>query len=69
MNKTALITGSSNGIGYEFAKIHAEKGDDLVLVARTKSKLDELKKELEEKYNIKVYRNGSFPCRSSKGCL
>jgi short-subunit dehydrogenase len=58
MNKTALITGSSNGIGYEFAKIHGEKGDDLVLVARTKSKLDELKKELEEKYNIKVYTIG-----------
>lgn len=58
MSKTALITGSSNGIGYELAKVHAEKGDDLVLVARNKSKLDELKNELEEKYNIKVYTIG-----------
>jgi short-subunit dehydrogenase len=58
MNKTALITGSSNGIGYELAKVHAEKGDNLVLVARTKSKLDELKKELEEKYKIQVYSIG-----------
>jgi len=55
MNKTALITGSSNGIGYELAKVHAEKGDDLVLVARNICKLNELKTELEEKHKIKVY--------------
>lgn len=58
MNKTSLITGASNGIGYEFAKIHAEKGDDLVLVARSKEKLDQLKKELEEKFKIKVLTIG-----------
>lgn len=58
MNKTALITGSSNGIGYELAKVHAEKGGNLVLVSRSKNKLDELKKELEEKHNIKVYTIG-----------
>jgi uncharacterized protein len=58
MNKTALITGASNGIGYELAKIHAEKGDNLVLIARTKSKLDELKKELEERHKIEVYTIG-----------
>jgi hypothetical protein len=52
---TALITGSSNGIGLELAKIHASKGDDLVLVARNKSKLDELKTELENKFKINVY--------------
>jgi uncharacterized protein len=64
MNKTALITGASNGIGLELAKVHAEKGDNLVLVARNKSKLDELKKEIEESYNIKVFIIGkdlSFP--------
>jgi hypothetical protein len=58
MGKTALITGSSNGIGYELAKVHAEKGDDLVLVARSKNKLDALKKELEEAYKIRVYTIG-----------
>ena len=45
MSKTALITGSSSGIGFELAKIHAEKSDNLVLVARSKNKLEELKME------------------------
>jgi uncharacterized protein len=58
VNKTALITGSSSGIGYELAKIHAEKGDNLVLVARNKNKLDELKNELEGKYKINIYTIG-----------
>jgi len=54
----ALITGASSGIGLELAKVHALKGDDLVLVARNKTKLDELKSELESKYKIKVYTIG-----------
>lgn len=55
---TALITGASNGIGLELAKVHASKGGDLVLVARNKSKLDELKTELENQYKVKVYTIG-----------
>ncbi len=54
----ALITGASNGIGLELAKLHASKGGDLVLVARNKSKLDELKTELETQFKIKVYTIG-----------
>ena len=55
MKNTALITGASNGIGLELAKIHASKGGDLVLVARNKSKLDEIKTELEKQYKVSVY--------------
>jgi uncharacterized protein len=55
---TALITGASNGIGLELAKVHASNGDDLVLVARNKSKLDELKTELESNYKVSVYTIG-----------
>lgn len=55
---TALITGASNGIGLELAKIHASKGGNLVLVARNKEKLDALKTELENKYKIVVYTIG-----------
>jgi short-subunit dehydrogenase len=58
MKNTALITGASNGIGLELAKIHASKGGDLVLVARNKKKLDELKTELESKYKVVVYTIG-----------
>lgn len=54
MENTALITGASNGIGLELAKIFASKGANLVLVARSKSKLDDLKSELESKYKVKV---------------
>lgn len=42
----ALITGASSGIGRDMAKILAQKGYDLVLVARDKNKLSNLKKEL-----------------------
>ena len=55
MKKTALITGASGGIGMELAHIHASKGDNLVLIARTKEKLDALKLELETQFGISVY--------------
>lgn len=58
MNKTALITGASTGIGHELARIHAEKGDNLVLVARSKGKLDELKNLLEDKRRVLVHTIG-----------
>jgi len=54
MNKTALITGASSGLGAEFARIHASKGDNLVLVARSKDKMDALKAELEKQFGISV---------------
>lgn len=52
--KVALITGASTGIGKELARIHAEKGGDLVIVARSKEKLEKLKTELETLHNNKV---------------
>lgn len=55
MKKTALITGASSGIGKEFAQIHAEKGGDLVVVARSEDKLNELKSELETSLGITVH--------------
>ncbi len=58
MIKTALITGASNGIGYELARVHAENEVNLVLVARRKDKLEELRSELEKKYKVWVYTIG-----------
>lgn len=54
MKNTALITGASTGIGKEFAKIHAEKGGNLVIVARSEDKLLQLKKEIEQQYKVNV---------------
>ena len=36
----ALVTGSSDGIGAEYAKLLALKGFNICLVSRTKSKLE-----------------------------
>ena len=55
MNKTALITGASGGIGLELARIHASKGDNLVLIARSGDRLSQIKTDLESKYNVKVH--------------
>jgi len=53
MSKTALITGASSGIGLELAKIFARDKYNLVLVARSADKLNELATELR-KENISV---------------
>lgn len=52
--ETALITGASEGIGYELAKIMARKNFNLVLIARREKMLLELKNELEGSYGVKV---------------
>lgn len=48
--KTALITGASGGMGYEFARLFAQDGYNLVLVARNEENLKKIAAELEDKY-------------------
>ncbi|WP_444926962.1 SDR family NAD(P)-dependent oxidoreductase [Microbulbifer sp. TRSA002] len=52
--ETALITGASGGIGLELARIHASKGGNLVLVARSEGKLSALKQQLEKEFGIQA---------------
>ena len=55
MKNVALITGASTGIGRELALIHAENGGDLIVVARREDKLNDLKKEIADKYKREVF--------------
>ena len=47
--RVAVITGASSGLGKQMAHAFANQGADLVLLARRIEKLEELKKQLEEK--------------------
>ena len=48
----ALITGASSGMGRDMAKVLSSEGYDLILVARRKEPMEELKNEL--KTNVKI---------------
>ena len=54
-NHTALITGASAGIGEACARLLAQAGCSLILIARRQQRLAELSQELESRYGITVY--------------
>ncbi len=54
MNKTVLITGASGGIGKELANRFVKDSYNMVLVARSEGKLEELAKEYGEGYGVQV---------------
>lgn len=51
---TALITGASSGIGLAFAQELAARNHNLVLVARSEAKLQQLAAQLQNQYKIAV---------------
>lgn len=68
MKETALITGASTGIGYEFSKLLAAKGYDLIITARNNEKLSQLRKKIlkEHKVNVTVIPIDLSMVKSSK---
>ena len=54
MRKYALITGGTEGIGLELSKLFAKDNCNLIIVARNKEKLSQIKNEIEIKYNVNV---------------
>jgi uncharacterized protein len=53
--KNIIITGASGGIGAEIAKLVAERGANLILLARSIDKLQQLQKDFYQKYRINVH--------------
>ena len=55
MDRTALITGTTSGIGKAFSDKFAQEGYNLILVSRNESKLAEQAHKISSKYGVKVF--------------
>jgi len=54
MKRIIFITGATSGIGMACAEKFAANGDNLIINGRRKERLEELKKQLEEKYGVEI---------------
>lgn len=54
INKTAVVTGASSGIGAAYADRFAKRGYDLVLVARDRSRLETLAERLRRETGVAI---------------
>src|SRR5690606_9804629 len=53
--KTALITGATSGIGFELAKLFAQDGYNLIIVARNETELTTTSELLQKEYDTEVH--------------
>jgi short-subunit dehydrogenase len=53
-NKYAVITGATSGIGYELAKLFAKDSYNLILVARSEERLQQVTDQLKQQFTIEV---------------
>jgi NADP-dependent 3-hydroxy acid dehydrogenase YdfG len=54
MNRKILITGATSGFGRAMAHVFAQHGDDCIITGRRSERLDELQRELEQKFNVAI---------------
>ncbi len=54
-DKTVIITGGSEGVGAATARLFAEAGANLMLVARGKKKLEAIAEELRDKTRVEIF--------------
>lgn len=66
MNKIALITGATSGIGRATAQRFAENGISLILCGRREDRLDALKVSLQNEVKVKIL---NFDVRSEEAVL
>jgi uncharacterized protein len=52
--RNVLITGATSGFGYEFAKLFAKDGYDLILIARNDERLNEVAAELTQQFMVGI---------------
>ena len=55
INKTALVTGASSGLGVDFARQLAARGASIVLVARREDQLQAVASTIEKDFGVKAH--------------
>ncbi|MBO4654461.1 MAG: SDR family NAD(P)-dependent oxidoreductase [Bacteroidales bacterium] len=50
----AIVTGASSGIGYQYARVLAEKGYNLLIISNKEDELEEKKQELTKDFPVEV---------------
>ncbi len=66
-----VINGATGGVGISVSKLYAQKGHDLILLGRSESKLNELRRDIlkESKVKIDVYICNAFDKDSITKCI
>jgi len=49
-----IVTGGTDGIGKEYARQFAKRGFKVVLISRTKEKLEQVSKEIEDEFHVET---------------
>ncbi|MBD3615611.1 MAG: SDR family NAD(P)-dependent oxidoreductase [Gracilimonas sp.] len=65
--KTAIVTGATAGIGLKTAELLAAEGVHLILTGRREERLQEVKKEFEDRFDVSV-QTASFDVQDAEAC-